>query len=153
MDIAKLLEEAESGSVVAQAVLGICYLEGFQVEVDYAQAFRLLSSAADQRASRAIANLGRLYAEGLGIPKDPAKAVSLYERAAKRGEFLAQIELGRIYSRGLGVPADQSAALRWYSAALAGDTQESPDDCEELLEAKSYIASAAGHDDSGPSTG
>jgi len=34
MNIPDLQRQAESGSVVAQAILGICYLDGIEVEVD-----------------------------------------------------------------------------------------------------------------------
>ena len=96
MDIPQLQEEAAAGSVGAQAVLGGCYLYGFEVEVDYDRAFSLLSAAAERGASRAIALLAEMYAQDLGIPRDIHKAVSLYEKAAERGEFFAQVELGRI---------------------------------------------------------
>ena len=51
MNIAGLRQKAESGSVVAQAALGICYLYGRGVDVDYEEAFRLLSAATEKGAS------------------------------------------------------------------------------------------------------
>jgi TPR repeat protein len=147
IDIQDLRKRASSGSRVAQSVLGICYLYGVDIEVDYNEAFRLLSSAG---TSRAVVNLARMYAEGLGIPKDVAEAIRLY-RAVAKSEFRAQLELGRIYSRGIGVPTDLDEALRWYSAAA--DRED--DDCvdhqvtaafvgsgtlEEIQEAKAYVA-------------
>jgi len=141
MNIPDLRQKAESGSVVAQSVLGACYLEGIDVEVDHREAFRLLSAAAGQGASRAVVNLARMHALGLGIPKNLSEAVRLYETAAEAGEFLAQIELGRIYSRGVGVSANPGAARRWYSAAAAQEA--SVGECEELQEAKAYVARAS----------
>jgi TPR repeat protein len=79
-----------------------------------------------------------MYAEGLGIPKNLPEAIRLYEAAAKAGEFFAQVELGRIYSRGVGVRPDPEAALRWYSTAAA--QEGSVGDCDELQEAKAYVA-------------
>lgn len=102
------------------------------------RAFRLLSESASAGASRSLVNLARMYAEGLGIPKDLTEAIRLYQAAAKAGEFLAQIELGRIYSRGLGISPDPDAALKWYSAAAA--QQGRVGDCEELREARAYLA-------------
>ncbi len=69
MNISELRKEAESGSVVAQSVLGICYLHGTEVQVDYQEAFRLLSAAAERGAPRAVANLARMYALGWGFPR------------------------------------------------------------------------------------
>ena len=68
MRISELREKAERGNAVAQTVLGVCYLEGIDVEVDDKKALRLflLSAAADQGVPRAKTNLARMYAEGLG---------------------------------------------------------------------------------------
>jgi uncharacterized protein len=136
MDIRELHQKAESGSTVAQCVLGICYLDGIEVQVDYQKALRFLSSAANQGASRAVLNLARMHAEGLGIPKDPHEAIRLYESIGEV-EFLAAIELGRIYSRGVGVAVDKVNASRWYSAAVAQEDRVA--DCDELREAKAYL--------------
>ena len=78
-----------------------------------------------------------MHALGLGIPKDVPRAINLYKVAAVAGEFLAQIELGRIYAQGLGVPPDADEARRWYSAAIE---EQDAGDCEELQEAKDYVA-------------
>jgi TPR repeat protein len=139
MNISDLERKAKSGSVVAQAVLGTCYLDGLDVEVNYAEAFRLLSAAADLRAPRAMVNLARMHAEGLGIPHNPTAAIRLYEEAAKAGEFQAQIELGRVYSRGTFVKRDPQAALHWYSIAAAQEGRIG--NCDELREAMAYIHS------------
>jgi TPR repeat protein len=70
MNIPDLQRKAQAGSVVAQSVLGACYLDGVDVEINYPEAFRLLSAAADRRAPRAMANLARMYAEGLGTSQN-----------------------------------------------------------------------------------
>lgn len=140
MDIRDLQRKAASGNVAAQSILGICYLDGTEVEVNYQEAFRLLSAAAQEGAPRALANLARMYAEGLGIPRNLPEAIRLFEGAANAGEFFAQIELARIYAQGRDVPVDPRSAFRWYSAAAT--QAEKVGDCEELREATAYIASA-----------
>jgi len=137
MDIPYLRQKAESGNCAAQCILGICYLDGIDVEVDYREAFRLLSAAADQGASRAIVSLARMNADGIGVSKNPHEAIRLYEMVG-HAEFLAAVELGRIYSRGLGVPTDRSKALKWYSIAVS--KENSVPDSEDLREAKAYVA-------------
>jgi TPR repeat protein len=139
VDIDKLHQKAAAGNVVAQCVLGICYLDGIDVGVDYAQALRLLSAAAEHGAPRAVAALARMYSEGLGVSKNIGEAVRLYEAAASSGEFLAQIALGRIYSSGAGVPTDPAVARKWYAAAAAQDV----DECDELREARDYVNESA----------
>ena len=149
MNIEELCRGAESGSRVDQSVLGLCYLYGVDVHVDYQEAFRLLSLAG---TSRAVANLARMHAEGLALPKNMAEAIRLY-KAVGKSEFRAQLELGRICSRGLGVAADPVEALKWYLAAAARRDDDFVDDpikaafvgsatVEELHEAKAYVASA-----------
>jgi uncharacterized protein len=136
MDIRELRQKAESGSCVAQSILGSRYLDGIDVEADYQEAFRLLSMAASQGASRAVVNLARMHAEGLGTRRNVPEAIRLYKTVAAV-EFLAPVELGRIYSRGLGVPSDAHEALKWYTAAAES---KGIGDCEELREAKEYVA-------------
>src|SRR5437667_12657573 len=97
MNISELRHNAESGSVVAQGVLGICYLEGIDVEIDYDEAFRLLSAAAAAGAPRAIANLARMYAHGWGTEMNPSEAVRLYEIAVARGESFEHADVDRLY--------------------------------------------------------
>jgi len=152
MDIPDLRKKADSGSPVAQSILGICYLNGIDVDANYSGAFRLLSVA---KTSRAVVNLARMYAEGLGIPKDMVQAIRLY-KAVVKVEFRAQIELGRIYSRGDDVPVDLQQALKWYSAAAALDENNYGSDAatavlagsatqQEIREAKEYVAKSLRH--------
>jgi TPR repeat protein len=94
MNILDLRAKADAGNCAAQAILGICYLEGINTAPDYKEAFRLLSAAAAQGASRAAASLARMHAEGLGVPRNLPQAICLYKEAAMAGEFVAQIQLG-----------------------------------------------------------
>ena len=138
-NIADLRSKAEAGSIVAQSVLGIVLLDGIGCDADYAEAFHWLSAASERGASRAIWHLGRMYEAGLHVAVDPHRARSLYERAASRGEFFACVYLARLLASGqLGTISDEEP-LRWYRAVLA----QAPDvqDCPELEEARSYVAS------------
>ena len=151
INIAELRQKAEAGSVVAQSTLGICYLYGREVHVDYEKAFELLSAASENGASRALVNLARMVAEGLGTSKDLKKAIRIY-KAVANVEPRAQLELGRIYSRGGGVPVNSEAALKYYStiavmeqgvndpitAAFVGTLTFA-----EIEEAKTYVAKNA----------
>jgi len=141
-DIAEMRQRAEGGDCPSQCVLGLCYLYGIDVEVDYKEAFRFLSAAAEQRSSRAVLNLGRMYAQGLGIQQNIQEAIHNFESVAKPSDsgdaFPARIELGRIFSRGLGVTVDKRLALKWYSAAIE-IAVENEDDPDEVREARDYI--------------
>jgi len=140
-NIADLRRRAEAGSCASQSVLGCCYLYGIDVQVNYGEAFRFLSAAADQGASRAILNLGIMYAKGLGISMDLKEAIRLLKAVAGPDDssdaFAARIHLGRIYSQ-LVTPPNPRAALKWYSAAVALASPKS--DSAELREARDYIS-------------
>jgi len=72
MNISDLLKNAESGNVVAQAILGTCYLDGIDVDVDYQQAFRFLSAASDlsyERKFIAVANFREGHDEGIACSR------------------------------------------------------------------------------------
>lgn len=135
MDIEGLRRRAKAGSRSAQTVLGISYLYGYDVAVDYNEAFRLLSAAG---TSRAVLNLGIMHVKGLGVPQNPAEVIRLLEAVALPSDssdaFAARIELRRLYSSG----SDTKNALRWYEAAVALASEHQ--DSEDLHEARAYIA-------------
>ena len=137
MDIGDLRKKAAKGNVAVQTILGICYLDGIDVEVDYQEAYFFLSAAASRGSARAMVNLARVYHEGLGIGRNIPEAVRLYEKAALAGEFLAQIALGKIYSCGSDVPVNRDEALKWYSLAIAQEDRVVTS--EEISEAKRYV--------------
>jgi len=134
----ELRRNADAGSVVAQGVLGIRHVYGYDVPVDYAEGLRLLSLAAKAGASRPTSELARLYERGLGVAPDLSEAVRLYGIAASKGEFFAQIALGRIYADQRLALANPELARTWFSAAVSqGDRV---DECSELEEARAYLA-------------
>jgi TPR repeat protein len=136
MDLTELRAQAESGSVPAQAVLGIRLFEGIDCAVDYDEAFHWLSAASERGASRAMAHLGAMYERGLAVGMDARRARAWYERAAQRGEFLACVRLARLLT-GDDTP-DSDGALRWYRSALS--QAAAVRDCAELEEARAYVA-------------
>ena len=144
LNIAELHQKAEAGNCVSQGILGACYLYGYEIDRDYDQAFRWLSAAAAQGASRAVLNLAYMYAQGLGTTQNGPEAVRLLTAVAKPDEssdaLIARIELARIYSRGQGISLDADEARKWYSAAIALTKED--EDSEELSEARAYIAQA-----------
>ena len=141
VSINELRRKAEAGSCVAQSILGLSYLYGHDVPIDYKEAFKFLSAAAAQGASRAALNLGHMHAKGLGIAKNVPEAIRLFEAVGNPDAFAARIELGRIYSSGRDVPVDVNKALKWYKAAIALASDD--EDSKELREARTYAATHA----------
>ena len=144
MDWQKLKTDANAGSCVSQCVLGLAYLYGCGIDVNYGEAFRLLTAAAEQGSSRATLGLGYMYATGKGTALDIKQAIRYLEAVAAPSDssdaFAARIALARIYSRSDG-SANHDLAQYWYSAALRiRDGEDDPD----ILEAEAYLRRAAG---------
>lgn len=145
-DIPEMRRKAEEGLCPSQCMLGLCYLYGIDVEIDYQEAFRFLSLAAEQRASRAWLHLGKMYAQGLGVERNIPEAIRRFEAVAGPSDssdaFLARVELGRLYSQGQNIVGDEDLALKWYSLAL--EVSDGFEDWEEVQEAHAYVE-RAGH--------
>jgi TPR repeat protein len=143
-DIYEMHRNAKAGSCVAQTFLGLSYLYGDDVEVNFEEAFKLLSAAAKQGGSRATIGLASMYAKGLGIPRDAREAIRLLESVAAPANgpdaFAARIELARLYSQGSGPAVDAEKAVQWYQSALAISTGK--EDPGEVQEARTFLAQA-----------
>lgn len=146
VDVAQLREEAETGSVVAQGVLGMTLLLGDEgVEPNHEQAFRWLSKAAADRVPRASVWLGRMYEDGLAVTTDLARAEELYRFGAGQGEVWGCLFLGRLLASGKLGSVDETAALRWYETALQlCPVDDSTEDDPDLLEARNYVRDRKG---------
>lgn len=112
-----LLTLAEWGDAKAQHNLGALFLEGVELQQDYAEAFKWHALAAEQGMVLAQHDLATLYLDGLGTPEDPAKAAYWFEQAAQQGDGKAQNNLGILYATGHGVPLDLVQAYQWFTRA------------------------------------
>ena len=98
---------------------------------DYATAFRLFRSLAEQGDATAQKRLGDMYEQGQSVPQNYALAVLWYRRAADQGFKVAQWLVGSYYQTGYGVQQDYVQAHMWYNlsatqgwgAASIGRTQ------------------------------
>ncbi|MFA6710937.1 MAG: tetratricopeptide repeat protein [Candidatus Methanomethylophilaceae archaeon] len=80
-DIEEMRRKADEGDTEAAVKLGISYLYGDGVDVDYVQAFMRLQDAALKNDGQAQLHLGHMYENGLGIEKDIWTALTLYRRS------------------------------------------------------------------------
>lgn len=116
-------EKAESGDLHSQYILGLMYVNGEGVSIDYTKAAYWLLKAAQNGNADAQRNLGYLYGNGLGLQRDYDQAVVWYRKAAEQGLASAQVNLGFAYSEGKGVPQNHKIAVEWYKkAAIQGDS-------------------------------
>src|SRR5262249_21414183 len=77
---------AQQGNTDAQNKLGLLYLQGQGVPVDFAQAAAWISTAAEQGEGNAQANLGALYLAGRGVPRDLVQAYKWYQLSQQNGQ-------------------------------------------------------------------
>lgn len=100
-------------NINAKYALAFMYLNGFGVEKDLKQSFKLLDSSKDFIPSSAY-QLAIFYFEGIYVSKDSTEALDLLEYAANKGMKEAQSKLFNIYSNGLyNIPKDEIKASYW----------------------------------------
>jgi len=66
--------------------IGLAYLDGIDVEIDYQRALALISSAAEAGVREAIVKLVHMYETGKGVEKNYEKAVAWREKLIIRSE-------------------------------------------------------------------
>jgi hypothetical protein len=92
------------------------------VPVDYEQAFKWWSRAAEGGSADGQWGLGLLYDDGKGVPRDSKKAAELWGQAADRGNVKATVNLAFLYQEGRGVERDLKESARLFRlAAQAGE--------------------------------
>lgn len=89
----------------------------FYNKKEYAKAFQLYKSLAEQGHSMSQYSLGVLYTEGHGVTQDFNEAVRWYTKAAEQGNASAQYNLGLMHANAQGVEQDYREAIRWFTKA------------------------------------
>jgi hypothetical protein len=84
---------------------------------EYATAYKLFRSLAEQGHPEAQYQLGFLYRTGWGVPRDYEEAFKWFHRAADQGNSSAQTNLGFMYCDAEGVQQDHVQAYMWFSLA------------------------------------
>ena len=125
---------AETGHVMAQYRLGLCYFHGSGIMRDPAKAFEYYHKAADQGYVDAQLNLGYCYSNGIGIAQDYEKAFEWYHKAAEQGNAGAMNNIGIFYKHGRGVTQDYGEAEEWYRKAAENGSKDALENLEILKE-------------------
>ena len=112
--------QANAGDRIAQNNLGVMYLKGRGVDVDYRSARDWFTAAAEQDLAGAMFNLGIMSLRGYGQVPDAEAASHWFRKAAERGDHEAQFFLALQYTRGNGVEQSPQLAARWFEDAANG---------------------------------
>ncbi len=112
----KLLKEAsEKGIAQSQYLLGVAYLTGTGVDIDYKTAQELLTSAAEQNHSNAQYNMGVIHANGLGVEVDLDKAYMWFKRSAELCNDDAREAINRLIEAGYEI-RNEEVSTNWMYA-------------------------------------
>jgi hypothetical protein len=116
---------ADRGNAEAVRVLGLCYLNGIQVGLDYGVAFSCFERAVALGSDRAKLNLGKRYLRGEGTSPDSTIGLKLLVECSEAGFAEAARELGEFHASGrFGLEENMAEAARWYRrAAEQGDAK------------------------------
>ena len=91
----RLLDEAvKQGNAAAQYLLGKDYTKGDRL--DYVEAFKWYSKAAEQGYVQAQFELGKCHEQGKGVRQDAEEALEWYSIAAEQGHAEAQETLEKM---------------------------------------------------------
>ena len=111
-----LRSPADSGSAVAQYLLGYLYFTS--ADVDPVESKQWLERAAAQQHPDALFYLSNWHEDGICRPPNSERRRALLLRAAELGSLQAQRDLGCYYAIGeAGFPLDPRLGRLWYSRA------------------------------------
>ena len=97
--------------------LGLKYLNGVGVPVNYAAAMNYFKKAAHIGNSDAMVNIGKLYQEGLGVVQNNYEALGWYKAAANKGNIEAMYLTARLYNSSNDIPQNKELAIQFYEKA------------------------------------
>lgn len=122
----KLLQSASKENKIAQFMLGYAYYKGFVVPQNFAEAFKLIKSAAGEGAQidEAQIVLAQMYIDGHGTVQNYQSAIAAYRAAVQQGNLEACQMLADIYREGKIVLMNPVLAHAIYNiAASRGDVE------------------------------
>ncbi len=117
-----LARSAMKDQRTAFVILAYAYRHGIGgVQIDLAEANKLLQQGVDRGESEAMNDLGGAYAQGKGVQKDERHALALLQRAADTGELEAIYNLAstRFFGR-LGSTKDVDEGIRLMRISADG---------------------------------
>jgi len=113
----KIAAAANAGNPVAEAIIGLKFLDGQGIAADPVQAAKWLEKAADAGQAVAQYRLGTMYERGQGVAANPALAAKWYQAAANLGNRKAMHNLAVSFAEGSTGKKDMAESARWFSKA------------------------------------
>ncbi|MDR0538004.1 MAG: sel1 repeat family protein [Tannerellaceae bacterium] len=112
---------AENGSEIAQALLGVYYMNGEGVPKNPRKSIEWMTKAAEQGNTVAEYYLGCFYEDGTGVEINLPLAYKWYLKAAQKNHLDAIQRIAHFHFLGLGnIPENRPESVRWYRRAAEG---------------------------------
>ncbi|CAJ0926493.1 unnamed protein product [Ranitomeya imitator] len=105
---------ADMGNPVGQSGLGMAYLYGRGVPVNYDLALKYFQKAAEQGWVDGQLQLGSMYYSGVGVKKDYKQALKYFNLASQGGHILAFYNLAQMHATGTGVLRSCQTAVELF---------------------------------------
>uniref|UniRef100_A0A8C9N1V7 SEL1L adaptor subunit of SYVN1 ubiquitin ligase n=1 Tax=Serinus canaria TaxID=9135 RepID=A0A8C9N1V7_SERCA len=102
------------GNPVGQSGLGMAYLYGRGVPVNYDLALKYFQKAAEQGWVDGQLQLGSMYYNGIGVKKDYKQALKYFNLASQGGHILAFYNLAQMHATGTGVMRSCHTAVELF---------------------------------------
>ena len=119
--------------ILAQYMLGHCYLDGMGVEENITKGIELITNSAEYNYVIAQYELAEYYFYGYyDLEEDNDKAMMWYKKSANQGLAAAQNSLGYHYYSGYRIEKNLSESLKWYKMAAEQGYAESQYQLGEL---------------------
>ena len=115
----KIAAAANAGNPVAEAIIGLKYLDGQGITADPVQAAKWLEKSAEAGQAVAQYRLGTMYERGQGVTANPALAAKWYQAAANLGNRKSMHNLAVSFAEGSTGKKDMAESARWFSKAAA----------------------------------
>ena len=130
----QLRDAAQSGDANAQFVVATRYMNGENVNADFAKAAYWYGKAAAAGLAPAQYRVATLYERGRGVPKNMGAALSWYERAAALGNVRAMHNAAVIAASTDAGSPDYARAYKWFSLAADHGLKDSQFNLAVLIE-------------------
>merc|ERR1712112_149954 len=105
---------AALGNPVGQSGMGLMYLYGKGITVDYKKAFDYFQKAAEQSWVDGQLHLGNMYYNGWGVRRDYKMAIKYFNLASQSGHILAFYNLADMHATGTGMLRSCPTAVELY---------------------------------------
>uniref|UniRef100_A0A8C3AR33 SEL1L adaptor subunit of SYVN1 ubiquitin ligase n=1 Tax=Cyclopterus lumpus TaxID=8103 RepID=A0A8C3AR33_CYCLU len=102
------------GNPVGQSGLGMAYLYGRGVPINYELALKYFQKAAEQGWVDGQLQLGTMYYNGIGVKRDYKQALKFFNLASQAGHILAFYNLAQMHATGTGVMRSCHTAVELF---------------------------------------